>query len=99
MNVSITKKDSSVVVSIEGSVNTQTAPQLDEEIKASLEGAKEIILDFSKVDYISSAGLRLILVYQNQMDACGGKMVVKDAIDEVKEIFDMTGFSSIINFV
>lgn len=85
-----------LTVVIEGRVDTTTAPTLEEEVKASVDGITELIFDFAKVDYISSAGLRVLLSMQKVMNK-QGSMVVKGANDDIKEIFDVTGFVDILN--
>lgn len=85
-----------LTVVIEGRVDTTTAPTLEEEVKASVDGITELIFDFAKVDYISSAGLRVLLSMQKVMNK-QGSMVVKGANDDIKEIFDVTGFVDILD--
>lgn len=84
-----------LTISVEGRLDTVTAPELDEVIKNSLEGIAELIFDFEKLEYISSAGLRVILSAQKQMNKQGSMKVINSG-DEIKEIFDVTGFTDII---
>lgn len=95
--LSITKKaeGSKLTVFLEGRIDTTTAPQLDDELNASLNGVEELTMDLEKLDYISSAGLRVLLSAQKTMNK-QGKMVVKNASEEVMEIFEVTGFSDIL---
>lgn len=85
-----------LTMSLIGRLNTSTAPELESEIKDSTADANDLVLDFTELEYISSAGLRVILSAQKLMNAKGGSMVVKNVRDTVKEIFEVTGFSSII---
>ncbi len=80
---------------LEGRLDTTTAPQLEGEVKESLDGVESLIMDMTKLEYISSAGLRVLLSAQKIMNK-QGSMVVRNASDEVKEIFEVTGFSDIL---
>ncbi len=80
---------------LEGRLDTTTAPQLESEVKESLEGVESLIMDMTSLEYISSAGLRVLLSAQKVMNK-QGSMVVRNASDEVKEIFEVTGFSDIL---
>ena len=85
-----------LTVSLSGRLDTTSAPEFEKELKASLGGVSDLTLDFSGLDYISSAGLRVLLSAQKAMNAAGGEMCVTGANDIVKEIFDVTGFSDIL---
>lgn len=78
-----------------GRLDTITAPQLEEEVKASIDGISDLVFDFAGLAYISSAGLRVLLSAQKTMNE-KGSMVVKNVSDEIQEIFDVTGFSDIL---
>ena len=80
---------------LDGRLDTITAPQLEEEVRASIDGIDALIFDFSGLAYISSAGLRVLLSAQKTMNE-KGSMVVKNVSDEIQEIFDVTGFSDIL---
>jgi anti-sigma B factor antagonist len=80
---------------LDGRLDTITAPQLEEEVKASIDGITELIFDFSGLAYVSSAGLRVLLSAQKTMNE-KGSMVVRNVSDEIQEIFDVTGFSDIL---
>lgn len=82
-------------LAIEGRLDTTTAPELEAVVKESLNGVNELIVDFAKLEYISSAGLRVLLSMQKQMTK-QGKMVVKNVGSEIMEILDVTGFSDIL---
>lgn len=81
---------------ISGKVDTLTAPRLEEAILEKEDGITDLILDFSGVEYISSAGLRVLLSAQKRMAARGGGVVIKGAGKVVKEVFTITGFSDIL---
>ncbi|MBR2374177.1 MAG: STAS domain-containing protein [Lentisphaeria bacterium] len=91
------KNANSLTVSIEGSIDTVTAPELDSQLQANWAGITELIMDLAAVDYISSAGLRVILMASRQMEECDGSMTVRNVNDDIKEIFEMTGFDSLLN--
>ena len=80
---------------LEGRIDTNTSPELQSKVTEVVDDAKKLIFDFGKVDYISSAGLRILLAAQKIMNK-QGKMVVKNVSEEVKEIFEVTGFSDIL---
>lgn len=82
-------------VKLEGRLDTTTAPELDDELKASLPGVKELVFDFEALEYVSSAGLRVLLSAQKVMNKQGSMKLIR-VRDEVKEIFDVTGFSDIL---
>ena len=86
---------SELVVALKGRLDTLTSPQLEEELNASYEGAEKLCFDFAELDYISSAGLRVLLSAQKTMNA-KGSMVVKNISEEIREIFDVTGFTDIL---
>lgn len=80
---------------VEGRLDTTTAPELDEEIKAAIDDVKELVFDFSALDYISSAGLRVLLSAQKIMNK-QGVMKVTNVNETIMEIFEVTGFSDIL---
>ncbi len=82
-------------VALEGRLDTTTAPELETALSADMEGLKELVFDFEKLEYISSAGLRILLACQKQMNK-QGKMIVRNVHDEIMEVFDITGFADIL---
>ena len=95
MTINKTQNGASLLLNIEGRLETKTAPELEAVIKTELDGVTELIFDFSKLDYISSAGLRVLLAAQKIMNAQGA-MKVTNVNDIVSEIFEVTGFSDIL---
>jgi anti-sigma B factor antagonist len=83
---------------LEGRLDTMTAPLLESEIQGKLDGVTDLEFDFAKLTYISSAGLRVLLSAQKIMNK-QGKMTIKNVCDEIKEIFEVTGFSDILTVV
>ena len=85
-------------IALKGRLDTTTAPELEQETKASLAEVKELKLDFKDLEYISSAGLRVLLAAQKIMTKQGGTMVIRNVSPEVKDIFEVTGFTDILSF-
>ena len=95
MNIIKNKDGSKLTLALEGRLDTTTAPQLEAELKASLPGVTSLIFDFSQLEYISSAGLRVILYAQKVMNK-QGTMVLRHVNEMVMEVFEITGFSTIL---
>lgn len=95
LNISKNTSDSSLSIILEGRLDTSTSPDLDQELQNSLSGITELIFDLGKLEYISSAGLRVLLTAQKTMNK-QGSMIIRNTSDEIKEIFDVTGFSDIL---
>jgi len=84
-----------LTVKVEGRLDTTTAPELEGELKSSLDGVTALTMDFSNLEYISSAGLRVLLSAQKTMNK-QGSMEVTGVNDTIMEIFEVTGFSDIL---
>ena len=95
LNINKKKDDVNLTLALEGRLDTSTAPQLEEEVNGNIEGITDLKFDFSKLEYISSAGLRVLLSTQKIMNK-QGKMVINNVSEEVMEIFDVTGFADIL---
>ena len=96
MTINKTQEGGNLTIALEGRLDTMTSPELEAVLGASLESADQLTLDFSKLEYISSAGLRVLLSAHKRMAAKGG-MKVLHVNDVVQEVFDVTGFSDILN--
>ena len=96
LNINKTAEDKTLTVTLEGRLDTTTAPQLEMELKSSLDGVTMLVMDFEKLEYISSAGLRVLLSAQKIMNK-QGEMKVIHVSDVINEIFEVTGFSDILN--
>ena len=97
MSVSKKQNGNELLFIIEGNIDSTTAPDLHEIICGALDGVTSLILDFEKVAYISSAGLRVILTAYKTMSE-QGKMVIRKVNEDVMEVFTLTGFDSFLNF-
>lgn len=96
MTIEKQKNGDVLTVAVEGRLDTMTAPQLEAELKGSYEGVQELILDLSKLEYISSAGLRVLLSAHKTM-AKQGSMKLTGVGEIIMEIFEVTGFNDILN--
>ncbi len=96
MEIKLEKDLDKLVVALSGRLDTTTAPQLEEKFKSELSDVKELVIDLKDLEYISSAGLRVLLLGQKTMNK-QGKMTVINANESIMEIFDVTGFSDILN--
>lgn len=96
LNIEKKTGEKSLEIALEGRLDTTTAPQLEEVVKNELDGKETLVYDLAKLEYISSAGLRVLLSSQKKMSS-QGTMTVKNVSEEVNEIFDVTGFSDILN--
>ena len=87
--------DERLTMAVSGRLDTTTAPELDAALKEALPGVKELVLDFSALDYISSAGLRVLLSTQKIMSKQGG-MKLTGVNEGIMEVFEITGFAGIL---
>ena len=92
------KVDGKVVLRLEGRLDAHSAPTLESQLSASVEGGeKDLIADFTKVTYLSSAGMRLLLATTKKLKAAGGAFVLFSMHEDVMEIIKMAGFERILN--
>ena len=96
MTIKKTVDGDKLVLDLEGRLDTTTAPQLENELKVSLYDIKELTLDMEKLEYLSSAGLRVLLAAQKQMQKQKAEMVVVNVNEIIMEVFEVTGFVDII---
>ena len=95
MTINLRQEGANPVIELEGRLDTTTSPELEAQLKTTLEGAETLTMDFAKLDYISSAGLRVLLSAHKTMSSRGG-MKITHVNEIVKEVFDVTGFSDIL---
>ena len=84
-----------LIVKVVGRLDTSTAPELEASLKESFDGLEKLVLDFASLEYLSSAGLRVLLQAQKTMNK-QGEMIVKNVNETVSEIFEVTGFSDVL---
>ena len=96
MKISKTLNGGTLTIALEGRLDTTTAPEAEKEISGSLGGVNELVMDFAKLDYISSAGLRVLLSANKAMMNRGGMKVIH-VNEVVMEVFEVTGFVDILS--
>lgn len=94
MQINKTVNGAELLLAVEGRLDTATAPQLEAELK-TLDGVESLILDFAALEYLSSAGLRVLLAAQKTMNK-QGKMVVRNVNETIADVFEITGFANIL---
>ncbi len=95
MKIKQIKNGAELTVALEGRLDTTTAPELETALKASLEGVTALTLDLERLEYVSSAGLRVLLSAQKQMNR-QGEMKLKHVGEPIMDIFEVTGFAEIL---
>ena len=95
MTITKNQNGAALTLALEGRLDTITAPELEAELKKSIENVTDLTLDFSKLDYISSAGLRVLLSAQKIMSRVGSMKII-GVNETVNEVFEVTGFSDIL---
>lgn len=96
MQTTLEKEDGKLTIAVSGRVDTTNAPEFEKCINENTEGITALVLDVAEMKYVSSAGLRVFLKAQKKMDAIGSMKII-NVQDDVMEIFDMIGFSDILN--
>ena len=95
MNIEKKLEGTALTIALEGRLDTTTSPDLEETLAASLDGVEALVFDFTKLDYLSSAGLRVLLSAQKRMNKQGSMKLVH-VNDAVKEVFEITGFADFL---
>lgn len=95
MEIKKTNNGEQLIFALSGRLDTTTAPELEAEVNASLIGVTDFVLDFKELEYISSAGLRVLLAAQKIMNKQGSMKLI-NVNDDIKEVFDITGFADIL---
>ena len=96
MDILKNREDNKLTVTLKGRLDTVTSPQLEGELRTEVNGISELIFDLGALDYVSSAGLRVLLSAQKVMNR-QGSMTIRNVKPEIMEIFDVTGFTDILN--
>ena len=96
MEIKILEQSGAKIVNICGRLDTVTSPELEKSVTPLIEVGKTIVFDCEKMEYISSAGLRVVLSTHKQCAASGGRFILRTITAEVRSVFDMTGFSRLL---
>lgn len=97
MELTILQENGATIVNIAGRLDTVTSPELDKAVKPLIALGATIIFDCEKMEYVSSSGLRVVLSTHKQLAAVGGRFIVRNLNNEVRSVFDLTGFSRLLN--
>ena len=96
MEIKKTLNGNELLVAVEGRLDTTTAPQLEENVRSGIDGISSLVFNFEKLEYISSAGLRVLLAMQKIMNK-QGRMLLRNVNESVMEVFEVTGFADILS--
>ena len=99
MTLTTTKEDGKITIALEGKLSVNSSSQLQDALIPAFDEAKEVVLDFTDLIYVSSAGLRVLLVGDETATEKGGSMKLTNVSDDIMEVFDMTGFTSMLDIV
>jgi anti-anti-sigma factor len=98
MTINVAQNENQTIVEVEGRLDTVTAPDLEKQLSSYMQAnGVDLVLDCEKMEYVSSAGLRIILTLHKMLTSKGGKFTLRNLNKEVRNVFDMTGFSRILN--
>ena len=98
MDIIKSQKGKSVTFQVSGRLDTTTSPQLETAVNEVIEEVRDLILDFEKLEYISSAGLRLLLSTQKKLKG-SSRMTLINVSSDIMEVFDLTGFSDLLKII
>ena len=96
MEIKTTRNDSELTVALSGRLDTLTSPELEDKLDEELEGVERLIFDLSELEYISSAGLRVLLGAYKMMEEYNG-MLIRNVTEPVMDVFEVTGFSDVLD--
>ena len=99
LNITKKQEGTALTVALEGRLDTNTAPDFQAEVEPMLGGIDELTLDFEALDYISSAGLRVLLTFEQELEEQGKTMRLCHVNDIIRDVFDVTGFLEILTIV
>lgn len=99
LNITKKQEGTALTVILEGRLDTNTAPEFQAEVEPMLSGINELTLDCKALDYISSAGLRVLLTFEQELEGQGKTMQLCHVNDIIRDVFDVTGFLEILNIV
>ncbi len=98
MEIKTAKEDGVWTIALDGRLDTLTSRQLEAELRTGIEGVKELVFDFERLSYITSAGLRVVSAAQKVMNR-QGRMVIRNMQEDVREVFDVTGLSDLMEIL
>ena len=98
MNINITYNDDKTILTLSGRLDTTTAPKLQETLLSVINDTKHVELDFAKLEYVSSAGLRVLLMGEKTAKSKGSRQTLVNISPDIMEVFEITGFSSVLHF-
>ena len=99
MTINKTQENGKLIFAVEGRLDTATAPKLHDALVSTFDEAKQVELDFTQLSYISSAGLRILLIGQKTAQSKGASMTLRGVSEEIRQIFEMTGFDEMLTIV
>lgn len=98
MNINIIRNDEKTVITLSGRLDTTTSPKLQEILMSEINDIKQIEIDFARLSYVSSAGLRVLLMGEKAAKAKGCRQTIVNVPPDVMEVFEITGFSNVLHF-
>lgn len=96
MEITVSANENATTIAVAGNIDTNTAPQLESAVNTALEASDNIVFDLAETEYISSAGLRVVLATQKAIAKTAGTFVLRNMQPGVKEVFDITGLSAVL---
>lgn len=99
MEITKVSTEEKLIVQLEGRLDTNTAPKLQAELLPLIESNRKVEMDFKEMVYVSSAGLRVLLMGEKTAKSKGTQLFFTNVSDEIMEVFDMTGFSNVLNII
>ena len=96
MTIQLNRNNKTLTVAVKGRLDTLTSPELEEQLEPAFEDTEKMVFDLAELEYISSAGLRVLLAAVKEMDAQGGGLTLTKVCPEVMEVFEVTGFVDIL---
>ena len=97
MEITILQENGMAIVNIVGRLDTVTSPELDKAVKPLIDVGATVVFNCEKMEYVSSSGLRVVLSTHKQLAAVGGRFIVRNLNPEVRSVFDLTGFSRMLD--
>ena len=99
MTITMNRNDTELTVVLDGRLDTLTAPELEEQLEDAVDGVQKLVFDFANLEYISSAGLRVLAGAADAMDEQDGELFISGANADVIDVFEVTGFADELNLI